>query len=451
MLQAEPFDYSEVTWSAAFAALCAVFRDEYAFSQWKGVDGDALQSRFGPRISDAEAAGDKKAYYLALREFLYAVPDANISLWGDDWDLRKTALGGSYGLDLVRLDDGRTLVSGVPSDGPAARAGIERGAQLLAWNDLPPDQAVTRTNVAWSDYPPPTKIRRALEQCRLLTRAPLGTVARVEFQNRKSSAPAQAELTAAANGPGPGGPSRTWHASGLLRCDLDSTGIGVLTLNALPEAPLADFWENTLYERFREFLLGLARGQARAVVLDLRQCVGMNHRLAARLAGIFHRQPLFYAVAGHRQGNAAHLKADPRTLVRIVPQDLAWRAPVAALVGPGTMGAAEGLARAIQSAAQGLVVGSTHSGGRFGQVTGAPSVEVWLPEGYNISFPREAALNQDGVVKIESNRFGEGGVRPNVRVPASERTFEERWLLGRDVELTFARQALAHRITLKRL
>jgi carboxyl-terminal processing protease len=223
----------------------------------------------------------------------------------------------------------------------------------------------------------------------------------------------------------------------------------LIILNALPGAPLAEFWESTLYDRFRESLLSLSRAKARSLVLDLRRCVGLNHSLAARLSGMFHRQRLFYAVAGRKDPasrDPAKLKADPRSLVQVIPQDLYWRAPVAVLLGAQTMGAAEGLAHSIQNAPNGTVVGTTTSGGRPGQLTADPLVEVWMPEGYCVTFQREAVLNQDGVVHLESNRFGEGGVRPNIRVPRSIRTFEERWLGNLDVELTFGIQALSHMV-----
>ena len=41
---------------------------DYAFTDWKGVDWDALYSRFAPRIAAA-----RQAYYLAPHEYLCSI------------------------------------------------------------------------------------------------------------------------------------------------------------------------------------------------------------------------------------------------------------------------------------------------------------------------------------------------------------------------------------------
>src|SRR4051794_38468037 len=59
------------SWSHAFDALCAKLAAEYPFTQWKRIDWAALNAKFAPRIRDAEARKDDRAYYRALRAFAW--------------------------------------------------------------------------------------------------------------------------------------------------------------------------------------------------------------------------------------------------------------------------------------------------------------------------------------------------------------------------------------------
>ncbi|MCX5824086.1 MAG: hypothetical protein NTY86_11460, partial [Deltaproteobacteria bacterium] len=85
-------DYSKLAWTDAFKAAHTKFSREYAFSDWKGVDWPGLSGQFLPRIAQAQAAGDEKAYYLALHEYVCAIPDGHIKLTAENAAM-PTALG----------------------------------------------------------------------------------------------------------------------------------------------------------------------------------------------------------------------------------------------------------------------------------------------------------------------------------------------------------------------
>jgi len=143
-------DLSNLTLSESFNALCAQLAREYPFTAWKGIDWDALAARYASRIARAEQEQSARDYYRALREFVYAIPDARMQLWGNDGGSRHAHIGGGFGLALTRLDDGRVLICDVLKNSPAARANIRIGAQILAWNDLPIHAALTRTPIVWA-------------------------------------------------------------------------------------------------------------------------------------------------------------------------------------------------------------------------------------------------------------------------------------------------------------
>ena len=126
---AELNDFSELSYSEAFAAMVDLFRREYAFTELYELDWDALEATFAPRFVEAETAEDPvDAYALAMRDFIWEIPDGHVSMpltlvsehFRNDTD-------GGLGLSLAELDDGRIVASYLPDGGPAAEAGMEAG------------------------------------------------------------------------------------------------------------------------------------------------------------------------------------------------------------------------------------------------------------------------------------------------------------------------------------
>jgi len=103
------YNYGEMSWSEAFEQLHAQVSNNYPFTEWKDIDWDDLYARTAPIITQAEADNDPEAYYLALREYTYAIPDGHAQLGGEDFGLREISIGGGYGLGIIGLDDGRVI------------------------------------------------------------------------------------------------------------------------------------------------------------------------------------------------------------------------------------------------------------------------------------------------------------------------------------------------------
>ena len=61
----------------AFNNLHAALTEEYTLTDWKQIDWPAVYAKFRPRINAAEEANDTTAYFLALREYVYSIPDGH--------------------------------------------------------------------------------------------------------------------------------------------------------------------------------------------------------------------------------------------------------------------------------------------------------------------------------------------------------------------------------------
>ncbi len=190
-----PADFSKLGWTAAFDKLQAKFSREYAFTGWKHIDWKALQAEYRPRIAAAEKAGDKKAYYLALREYVHEMRDGHVGIDPEDMTVLAQDAGGGFGMTIEQLDDGTIVASWVATEGPAASAGIEPGARIVAWDGKPAATALRETSTVLAASQATTE-RTELEQLRFMVRAPVGAAKEVEYQNPGSSAPKAATLKA---------------------------------------------------------------------------------------------------------------------------------------------------------------------------------------------------------------------------------------------------------------
>ena len=192
-------DYRDKEWLIAFEETHARMAREYPFTEWKGVDWPALYETYAARVEAAAKAKDKTAYYLALREYIYSIPDGHMRI-EERGDARDAAIGGGYGFAAIELEDGTAIAAALDEDGPAAQAGMQWGAQLEQWNGAPAAEAIGAVSTLWAEMPPATAEGKRIQQCRLLTRGPVGQEAEVTFLNPGADAPTAAKLTAEDDG-----------------------------------------------------------------------------------------------------------------------------------------------------------------------------------------------------------------------------------------------------------
>ncbi len=67
-------DYSNLSFTDAFDAMIEKLRNEYAFTDYKHIDWDALKAEFRPRFQSADKTNDVYGYLNALRDFTLVDP-----------------------------------------------------------------------------------------------------------------------------------------------------------------------------------------------------------------------------------------------------------------------------------------------------------------------------------------------------------------------------------------
>lgn len=455
----DPADYSALAWTDAFKAAHDKFSREYAFGDWKSVDWAGLSNRFLPRITKAQAAGDEKAYYLALHEYVCAIPDGHISLNAGNGAvptaLGKELAGGGFGMAVAELDDWRVIAAAIVPNGPADRAGIAAGAEIITWGGQPVRTAIGRidvgaipfkglTGAVGGESPQATSEHYRLEQVRLLTRGPVGTDVQAVFRNPGSAASRTATLTAVDDA-GQGFSLLNFARRPDLSDQIDyrilPEGYGYVLVRMELDLSNPGGYPKRIFQKFQEAIASFVTAGVPGVIVDLRGNYGGSDQLAADMCGFFSTAPSFYEEQEYydkRTGRFLRFTDDEHGLLpfvdhlSIIPQTPHFSGPVVVLVNPGTISSGEGPAMGIARLPQGRVIGFHGTNGSFGMVGGG----IVMPGGYSIGYPYGRSVDKNGVVQLDS-RNGIGGVAPNPRVP---KTLENvlAYAAGTDVELQYA-------------
>jgi C-terminal processing protease CtpA/Prc len=397
-------DFVNLGYKAAFKRMFEEVRRDYAFNgiSSKAPDWDALYDQILPRVAEAERQSDAQAFYLALRDFAYAFHDGHVNL--DGGDLADTIfdqqVGGGYGVAIRRLDDQRSIAVYVLQDGPAARAGMIVGAEITRFNDQPIDHAVA----AIQPFGGPFSNERALryDQQRYLTRAPIGTSARVTFRN-----PGRPEITATLTAVDE---LKSLHASSIYRgADpsalpveyhvLDS-GLGYVRINS------NDDDLDLIDELFVRALESFEYHDVPGVIIDLRQNDGGANLY---LAGYLADAPIPLAQLEYYSQSTRRFEPDgPPDQIEPVENPYHFD-KLAVLVGPACFSACEIEAYGFSQVPGAIVVGQSASAGVEAEVAQG---QYQLPEDIWLQVPTGRYVLPDGTLFLEG-----AGVAPTLRVP----------------------------------
>jgi carboxyl-terminal processing protease len=118
----------------SFEYVWKTIRDTHFDPTFGGVDWQAVHDELRPRVEQAKDADEARAIMIDMISRLHQSHFAIIpaAVYDNiDGPARKGDRGGSTGLD-IRVADGSAFVSSVEPGAPAARAGIERGWEVLS-------------------------------------------------------------------------------------------------------------------------------------------------------------------------------------------------------------------------------------------------------------------------------------------------------------------------------
>ena len=396
-------DFSDMSYREAFEALFQKASREYPFTKEKNINWDQLYQTSSAEIAKARNSED---FYRAIRQFAFSIPDAHIS-----FSLRPEVFyedrGGGFGLVLEELSDGRVIVTQVFENTPAARAGVQRGAEIMRWDRMPVSDAIASVVPDFGPYS--TEHHKKVEQVAFLTRVPIGTSIEIEYKNPQTTNPQTVTLKSEAEY------DSLFAAFPFFQEDeiglpiqgevLDSSGLGYIRINTFSEdySLLASTWEY--------FIQRLIDNEIPGLIIDIRNNSGGSGHLAMDFAGYFFDEEIPLYEGYYYSEKTGDFESDDNP-TRITPGPSLYEGAIAVLVSPYCVSACEGFAYALTQQNRSLVIGAHPTAGAFGEV-GRGQYE--LPEDISIQFPTGRPETPDGKLLIEGS-----GVIPDILVPVTE-------------------------------
>ena len=396
-------DYSDMSYTDAFEAMFEKVSREYPFTEEKDIDWDALHLEFTPLVASAEDSAD---YYRALRDFTYEIPDAHVGI-NFDPDVFFEEQGGSFGLVLKELSDGRVIVIEVLPDTPAADESIQVGAEILTWDGVSVLEAISAVEPYLGPYS--TEHHRRVEQPIFLTRVPPETRVSISYQNSEDTEPQEVSMSAAVDY------ESLFAALPFFNLDelimpvegevLDDSGLGYIRVTTFSDDyhMMASIWET--------YIEGLIENEVPGLIIDLRYNTGGNGGLAMDFAGYFFDEEIILGRSSYYNNLTGEFEYTDYP-ARIKPGPIQYEGPIAVLVSPSCISACEGFANALSQAGRSTIVGHYPSAGAFGEVGRG---QYKLPEDLEMQFPTGRTETPDGQLLIEGL-----GVPLDITVPVTE-------------------------------
>ena len=418
-------DFSDLSYTEAFDKMLEKFTKEYAWTELKNIDWEARGREFRPRFEDAEKSGDKHDFALALRDFLWSIPDVHIgfdqSLLSEDFNA-ETA--GGVGFAMRETDDGRFIANYILKDGPAEKEGMTWGAEIVSLDGKPTSEVVGDA-VPWSS-PFSNPISKRLQQLRYALRFKLekGSV-EVKFKN-----PGGTEKTVSLEVV----PERDSFNFSSFRTGRSDTALPV-EFSVLPSGygylKISSFLDNDVLsiQVWERSLKYFNENEIPGVIIDMRHNDGGSGWLADQMAAYFFEEEIVVGNGAVYDESTGEFYMDPGNETSMIPPrpELRYAGPVIVMVGPDCTSACEFFSYNMTVKDRATIVGQYPTEG------GGGGVEAFImPEDTYVQLTISREVDADGNVHLEGK-----GVVPNVRVPVTPEMLQKE-ANGEDVILEAA-------------
>jgi len=396
-------DFKDLSYVDAFDALFRKATREYPFTEDKRIDWQVLFDQYAPKIAEANSPED---FYRALRDFTYEIPDSHVGLSLNP-DVFFEEQGGSFGMLLTELSDGRVIVTDVLPSTASDEAGIQVGAEILSWGNQSISEAISDVMPYFGPYS--TEHTKRIDQVTFLTRVAPGARLEVGFSNPGDSEIQHVNLTAEVEY------TTLFMSIPALNEDelslpiqghvLDSSQLGYISINTFDDDYhlMAQLWESHIQALIDSEIPGL--------IIDMRTNSGGSSGLAYDFAGYFFDEEIILYNSAYYNDQTGEFEYTDYP-AKIKPAPLLYEGPIAVLVSPDCVSACEGFTYALTQQGRSIVIGHYPSSGAFGEV-GRGQYE--LPEELSMQFPTGRPETPDGDLLIEGI-----GVTPDIIVLVTE-------------------------------
>lgn len=449
-------DLSELPFTEAYQRTIDLLAENYPLGEWKGIDWEKALNRYLPEIALAESNSDLQAFCRVFSQFAFnTIRDGHtwLTVISEDAPVRQaftnfvaSERGGSFGLTLASLDNGKVVVASLRLGEPADLAGIKVGDEVITWNGTPIVDELAKIDLLWALQGTPTDEGASLLANTLMGRGKPGSHADLVLRSASDGVVSGITLYAIDD---PLGHmldiavlGSTAPGNEVFDFRWMNGGIAYLAISALfPNVPETGFeTEEAMLaagmeyvDAFKHYIRTVTAAGGKDLIIDLRGNEGGADILGAMMVSCLTRDSWLYTQNVYQNDDGEWINEDDPFAVSMIESegDPLFEGDILVLVDSNTVSAGEGFAYHLQKLPNVRVIGTTRTNGSYAW-TGS---HVILPGGLVYGFPSGPALDEDFQIMIDVDRNGVGGVSPDIRIPMSlNRVMRE--ANGEDVELT---------------
>lgn len=413
-------DFSKLSYTDAFDKMVDKFKKQYAWTELKKIDWDAKAKEFRPRFEDADKNKDSHAYVLALRDFLWSIPDTHIgfdgTLLNDDF---TTDTAGGLGLAVREIDDGKIIANFILTGGPADKAGLKWGAEITSLDGKPINDVINAA-VPWSS-PFSNPVVKRLQQLRYALRFKLdkGQV-EVKFKNRGGSEQTKKLDVVSERDSFSFSSFNAGQSPTALPVEFSvlPSGYGYIKINSFLDNDVLSIqvWERAL-KYFKD-------NNVPAVIIDMRNNGGGSGWLADQMAAYFFDKETVVGNTAYYNKGSGSFYMDPGDQTSMIPprSELQFSGPVAVLIGPSCASACEFFSYDMTINNRAAIIGQYPTEGAGGSVE-----DFMMPENISTQLTIGRAVDAQGNIHLEGK-----GVVPTVKVPVTVENLQKQ---GNDADV----------------
>ena len=406
-------DYSDQSYPDAFNSLIDLLKNEYAFTEYKGIDWEAKRAEFLPRFETAAADEDSRDYQRALRDFSWSIPDGHVSGPFIREDFQQDIAGG-LGIAIRETVEGPVIVNFVTEGSPAEEAGITLGTEIVSIDGVPIADVIS--NAVAHSAPFSTGHFQRLQQMRYAVRFPIETEVELTWKDADGEEVTETMKVI--------GEYDSFSFSSFAR---GTTGFEIPVDYKLLEADeygendygyvkIDSFSDNSVLtvQLWERMIRTLKRYAVNGLIIDMRQNGGGSGFLADQMAAYFFHEPHVLGNSGFYDEDRGEFYIDPDGADRyyLPAEDLRYDGEVVVIVGPFCLSACEFFSYDLTIDDRASIVGHYPTGGLGGSIK-----SIKMPDDEYFTFTIGRAVDADGEIHIEGI-----GVVPTVLVPVTRET-----------------------------
>jgi carboxyl-terminal processing protease len=299
-------------------------------------------------------------------------------------------------------------------------------------------QAIKETSLLTEESMEAVKENKFLKQCELLmySRAGTKTEIQIEFENGKKKTIQLIsynieDLEDAVYYP----ERRNWKKlfkSPVFDKYYSNYGIGYIRINIF----MPNLLHYNIPGNFKRKLKKLIKKNIHSLIIDLRGNMGGIDKWAAQIAGHFVNEPMHYQYISKYNPLVNRFEIDTSKTLIVQTKETYFDGNILILVDNHTASTAEGIPNVLMKLPNVTIAGQYSTSGVF--ASGFSDFIFKMPKNIIFGFLEGRSLDKEGNIQIDSDFSGEGGIKPDLKIPVSYNSINFQFVEKKDFALDYS-------------